>query len=119
MRVVMVALGLALTSTAALSQGGATPRPSVPSQEQTFRDIGRILQGSEHTVAPAQSVTGGPAPATVPSSQTTPTIAAGAELTASTLVTALTGPSPTAGIGLLLRREPQFAWRALRGGSCK
>jgi hypothetical protein len=109
MRVFAAAIGLALTSTAAMSQAGGAASTGAPDREQTFRDIGRILQGAERTIAPPSAQSGntagstaGAAPAVAITSQTAPAITTGAELTASGPVTALTGPSPTAGVGATL-----------------
>jgi len=104
MRVFATAIFLVLSSTAALSQPAGSSSTSEPGREQTFRDIGRILQGTQRAISPAQpgalsADAMATAPAVVPPGQSAPVIAAGAELTASTPITALTGPSPTATIG--------------------
>ncbi len=107
MRMLTAAIGLALMSTAAMAQTGNAPSTGAPDREQTFRDIGQILQGTERTIAPSQpsAPVGGAteaAPAVATTNQTAPAITTGAQLTASIPVTGLTGPSPTAGIGATL-----------------
>ena len=89
MRVLAVTIGLALTSTAILSQATGPASSGRPDREQTFRDIGRILQRAQSAISSAQSGTSSAnataaAPAVVAPSQAAPAIITGAELTAST-----------------------------------
>lgn len=102
----MASIGMFGLSMAAFAQPVGTPSAPVPSREQTFREIGRSLQTMERSVAPvpvpprAPTASGtGAQPAVTSSSQAAPAITAGAELTASTPITAFTGPSPTAAVG--------------------
>jgi hypothetical protein len=82
----------------ALAQAAAPP-----TAEQTFKEIGRSLQSMQRTIAAAQTQ-----PAAAP--------AVGTELTTAVPVTALAGPSPSAGIGATLEPGTKVRVQGVENG---